>query len=122
MVENTEGVHHMIVCTLCSCYPKMLLGIPPAWYKSREYRSRAVIEPRTVLKEFGCEVPNDVEVRVVDSTADLRYFVLPKRPAGTEGLSEAAAGGAGQSGFDDRRIVRTRTVSRPQARGHNRLA
>jgi nitrile hydratase alpha subunit len=89
VVENTEGVHHMIVCTLCSCYPKMLLGIPPAWYKSREYRSRAVIEPRTVLKEFGCEVPNGVEVRVVDSTADLRYFVLPKRPAGTEGFSEA---------------------------------
>ena len=89
VVENTEGVHHMIVCTLCSCYPKMLLGIPPAWYKSREYRSRAVAEPRTVLKEFGCEVPNDVEVRVVDSTADLRYFVLPKRPAGTEGFSEA---------------------------------
>ena len=89
VVENTEGVHHMIVCTLCSCYPKMLLGIPPAWYKSREYRSRAVIEPRTVLKEFGCEVPNDVEVRVVDSTADLRYFVLAKRPAGTEGFSEA---------------------------------
>jgi hypothetical protein len=89
VVENAEGVHHMIVCTLCSCYPKMLLGIPPAWYKSREYRSRAVIEPRTVLKEFGCEVPNDIEVRVVDSTADLRYFVLPKRPAGSEGFSEA---------------------------------
>jgi nitrile hydratase alpha subunit len=89
VVENTEGVHHMIVCTLCSCYPKMLLGIPPAWYKSREYRSRAVIEPRAVLEEFGCEVPDEVEVRVVDSTADLRYFVLPKRPAGTEGFSEA---------------------------------
>ena len=89
VVENTERVHHMIVCTLCSCYPKMLLGIPPAWYKSREYRSRAVIEPRAVLKEFGCEVPKDVEVRVVDSTADLRYFVLPRRPAGTEGWNEA---------------------------------
>lgn len=88
VVENTEGVHHMIVCTLCSCYPKMLLGIPPAWYKSREYRSRAVIEPRAVLREFGCEVPDDVEVRVVDSTADLRYFVLPQRPDGTEGWSE----------------------------------
>jgi nitrile hydratase len=89
VVENTAGVHHMIVCTLCSCYPKMLLGIPPAWYKSREYRSRAVIEPRAVLEEFGCAVPDDVEVRVVDSTADLRYFVLPKRPAGTDGFSEA---------------------------------
>ena len=88
VVENTERVHHMIVCTLCSCYPKVLLGIPPAWYKSREYRSRAVIEPRAVLKEFGCEVPREVEVRVVDSTADLRYVVLPRRPAGTEGWSE----------------------------------
>ena len=89
VVENTERVHHMIVCTLCSCYPKVLLGIPPAWYKSREYRSRAVLEPRAVLKEFGCEVPREVEVRVVDSTADLRYVVLPHRPAGTEGWSEA---------------------------------
>ena len=88
VVENTDRVHHMIVCTLCSCYPKVLLGIPPAWYKSREYRSRAVVEPRAVLAEFGCHVPDDVEVRVVDSTADLRYFVLPKRPAGTEGWSE----------------------------------
>jgi nitrile hydratase len=88
VVENTERVHHMIVCTLCSCYPKVLLGIPPAWYKSREYRSRAVIEPRAVLKEFGCEVPREVEVRVVDSTADLRYVVLPRRPGGTEGWSE----------------------------------
>ena len=89
VVENTDRVHHMIVCTLCSCYPKVLLGIPPAWYKSPEYRSRAVSEPRKVLKEFGCEVPEDVEVRVVDSTADLRYFVLPRRPEGTEGWSEA---------------------------------
>ena len=88
VVENTERVHHMIVCTLCSCYPKVLLGIPPAWYKSREYRSRAVIEPRAVLQEFGCVVPREVEVRVVDSTADLRYVVLPRRPAGTEGWSE----------------------------------
>jgi nitrile hydratase alpha subunit len=88
VVENTERVHHMIVCTLCSCYPKMLLGIPPAWYKSPEYRSRAVIEPRSVLREFGCVVPADVEVRVVDSTADLRYVVLPRRPGGSEGWSE----------------------------------
>ena len=88
VVENTAEVHHMIVCTLCSCYPKMLLGIPPAWYKNPEYRSRAVIEPRAVLKEFGTELPADVEVRIVDSTADLRYMVLPARPSGTEGLSE----------------------------------
>jgi len=87
-VENTERVHHVIVCTLCSCYPKMLLGIPPAWYKNPEYRSRTVIEPRAVLKEFGTELPDEVEVRVVDSTADLRYMVLPMRPAGTEGWSE----------------------------------
>ena len=88
VVENTAEVHHMIVCTLCSCYPKVLLGIPPAWYKNPEYRSRAVIEPRAVLKEFGTELPGDVEVRVVDSTADLRYMVLPARPAGTERLNE----------------------------------
>ena len=78
----------MIVCTLCSCYPRMLLGIPPAWYKSPEYRSRAVSEPRAVLQEFGTQLPSDVEVRIVDSTADLRYMVLPARPKGTEGLSE----------------------------------
>ena len=88
VVENTAQVHHMIVCTLCSCYPKVLLGIPPAWYKNPEYRSRAVIEPRAVLREFGTELPRDVEVRVVDSTADLRYMVLPARPPGTERLSE----------------------------------
>lgn len=90
VVENTAQVHHMIVCTLCSCYPKVLLGIPPAWYKNPEYRSRAVIEPRAVLKEFGTELPDEVEVRVVDSTADLRYVVLPKRPAGTEHMNEAS--------------------------------
>lgn len=88
VVENTPGVHHMIVCTLCSCYPKVLLGIPPAWYKNVEYRSRAVIEPRAVLAEFGTRLPDDVEVRVVDSTADLRYMVLPERPAGTGGWGE----------------------------------
>ena len=88
VVENTAEVHHMIVCTLCSCYPKVLLGIPPAWYKNPEYRSRAVIEPRAVLKEFGTELPADVEVRVVDSTADLRYMVLPARPSGTERMNE----------------------------------
>ena len=88
VVENNGAVHHMIVCTLCSCYPKVLLGIPPAWYKNPEYRSRAVIEPRTVLREFGTELPAHVEVRVVDSTADLRYMVLPARPDGTEHMNE----------------------------------
>ncbi len=88
-VENTANLHNVIVCTLCSCYPKLLLGIPPAWYKSLAYRSRTVREPRAVLKEFGTEIGHGVEVRVHDSTADLRYFVIPARPAGTEGWSEA---------------------------------
>jgi nitrile hydratase len=87
-VENTPEVHNVIVCTLCSCYPKMLLGIPPAWYKSRAYRSRTVVDPRGVLKEFGVELPREVEVRVHDSTADLRYLVLPMRPKETRGWSE----------------------------------
>jgi nitrile hydratase subunit alpha len=89
-VENTERVHNVIVCTLCSCYPRLLLGLPPDWYKSRAYRSRTVREPRAVLAEFGTVIPDDVEVRVHDSTADLRYMVLPARPAGTESLDEAA--------------------------------
>lgn len=89
VVENTPAVHNMVVCTLCSCYPRMLLGLPPAWYKSRAYRSRAVREPRAVLREFGLELPAGVAVRVHDSTADLRYLVLPMRPPGTEGLTEA---------------------------------
>lgn len=89
VVENTPKVHNVIVCTLCSCYPRMLLGLPPSWYKSRAYRSRMVKEPRVVLKEFGLELPEDVTVRVHDSTADLRYLVLPMRPEGTEGMSEA---------------------------------
>ena len=89
VVENTPEVHNMVVCTLCSCYPRMLLGLPPAWYKSRAYRSRAVREPRAVLREFGLELPESVAVRVHDSTADLRYLVLPMRPAGTEGMTEA---------------------------------
>jgi len=88
VVENTEKVHNLIVCTLCSCYPRMLLGLPPDWYKSSEYRSRAVREPRSVLREFGTEIPDEVQVRVHDSTADLRYLVLPQRPAGTEHLTE----------------------------------
>ena len=88
-VENTPDVHNMVVCTLCSCYPRMLLGLPPAWYKSRAYRSRAVREPRAVLREFGLELPGTVAVRVHDSTADLRYLVLPMRPPGTESYNEA---------------------------------
>jgi nitrile hydratase len=88
VVENTPGIHNMVVCTLCSCYPWPVLGLPPVWYKSAPYRSRAVIDPRGVLREMGVEVAEDVEVRVWDSTAELRYLVLPERPAGTEGLSE----------------------------------
>ena len=89
VVENTPTVHNMIVCTLCSCYPWPVLGLPPVWYKSAPYRSRSVIDPRGVLREFGLELADNVEVRVWDSTAELRYLVLPERPAGTEGLSEA---------------------------------
>jgi len=87
VVENTPKVHNLIVCTLCSCYPWPVLGLPPVWYKSAPYRSRAVIDPRGVLREFGLDLP-DAEVRVWDSTAELRYLVLPERPAGTESLSE----------------------------------
>jgi nitrile hydratase len=87
-VENTPEVHNAIVCTLCSCYPRMLLGIPPDWYKSRNYRSRMVREPRAVLAEFGLQIPEHVTIRVHDSTADMRYLVLPMRPAGTDGWSE----------------------------------
>ena len=90
VVEDTPQVHNLIVCTLCSCYPRPLLGLPPDWYKSRAYRSRAVREPRAVLAEFGTVVPDDVAVRVHDSTADMRYLVLPLRPEGTEDLNEAA--------------------------------
>ena len=88
VVENTEKVHNVIVCTLCSCYPRMLLGLPPDWYKANAYRSRVVREPRAVLKEFGTELADDVEIRVHDSTADMRYLVLPRRPEGTEGMTE----------------------------------
>jgi nitrile hydratase len=88
VVENTPQVHNIVVCTLCSCYPWPVLGLPPVWYKSSPYRSRAVIDPRGVLKEFGLELPADIEVRVWDSTAELRYLVLPERPAGTEKLTE----------------------------------
>lgn len=88
VVENTAKVHNLVVCTLCSCYPWPVLGLPPVWYKSAPYRSRAVIDPRGVLREFGLELADDVEVRVWDSTAELRYLVLPERPAGTENLNE----------------------------------
>jgi len=88
VVENTPDTHNMIVCTLCSCYPRMLLGIPPDWYKSRNYRSRAVSEPRAVLEEFGLSLGEGTAIRVHDSTADMRYLVLPMRPAGTDGWSE----------------------------------
>ena len=89
VVENTPRVHNVIVCTLCSCYPRMLLGIPPEWYKSRAYRSRVVRAPRAVLAEFGTTLPDGVDIRVHDSTADMRYMVLPVRPHGTDGWDEA---------------------------------
>jgi nitrile hydratase subunit alpha len=88
VVENTADVHNVVVCTLCSCYPRWLLGLPPDWYKSRNYRSRAVREPRDVLREFGVDLCDDITVRVHDSTADMRYLVLPARPSGTEHWSE----------------------------------
>jgi nitrile hydratase len=87
VLENTPNQHHLVVCTLCSCYPRALLGYPPGWYKSFAYRSRAVREPRAVLAEWGTQIPDDVEIRVVDSTADYRWMVLPMRPKGTEGWS-----------------------------------
>jgi len=90
VVENTPKVHNLIVCTLCSCYPWSVLGLPPVWYKSAPYRSRAVIDPRGVMREFGLELPEDTEVRVWDSTAELRYLVLPERPAGSERLGQEA--------------------------------
>src|SRR5438552_15081986 len=88
VLENTPEVHNLVVCTLCSCYPWPVLGLPPVWYKSAPYRSRAVLDPRGVLREFGLELANDVEVRVWDSTAEVRYLVLPERPAGSERLNE----------------------------------
>ena len=88
VLENTETIHNLVVCTLCSCYPRMLLGLPPDWYKSKAYRSRAVRAPRAVLREFGTDIPDAIEIRVHDSTADMRYLVLPLRPAGTENLAE----------------------------------
>ena len=93
VMENTTGTHNLVVCTLCSCYPRFLLGIPPDWYKSRGYRSRAVREPRRVLAEFGTEIDAERRIRVHDSTADMRYMILPMRPAGTEGMSEEELAG-----------------------------
>jgi len=93
VVENTPQVHNAIVCTLCSCYPRVLLGIPPDWYKSRNYRSRMVREPRLVLREFGLNIAESVQIRVHDSTADMRYMVLPMRPKGTEGWDETRLAG-----------------------------
>ncbi len=90
VVENTPTLHNLVVCTLCSCYPWSVLGLPPVWYKSSPYRSRAVIDPRSVLREFGLDLPEDVEIRVWDSTAEVRYLVLPERPAGSESLGEEA--------------------------------
>src|SRR5438132_4462723 len=90
VLENTPKVHNLVVCTLCSCYPWPVLGLPPVWYKSAPYRSRAVLDPRGVLREFGVQLGDDVEVRVWDSTSEMRYLVLPERPAGTEGMSEDA--------------------------------
>ena len=89
-VENGPGIHNLVVCTLCSCYPWPVLGLPPVWYKSSGYRSRVVIDPRGVLAEFGTELPADTDIRVWDSTAEVRYLVIPERPAGTEGLDEVA--------------------------------
>jgi len=88
VIENTPAIHNMVVCTLCSCYPWPVLGLPPVWYKTPAYRSRAVLEPRKVLEEFGVTLPADTEIRVWDSTSEVRYLVLPMRPAGTEGWSE----------------------------------
>jgi nitrile hydratase len=93
VVENTPDVHNVIVCTLCSCYPWPTLGLPPAWYKDPPYRARMVREPRMLLAEMGCELPEDTEIRVWDSSAEVRYLVLPQRPAGTEGMSEADLAG-----------------------------
>lgn len=111
VLENTPKVHNLVVCTLCSCYPFPVLGLPPVWYKSAAYRSRAVIDPRDLLREFGLQLPKDVEVRVWDSTADLRYMVLPERPADTDGLSEAELAGLVTR---DAMVGTARVTHRPQ--------
>ena len=106
VIENTDKVHNLIVCTLCSCYPRPVLGLPPDWYKAKPYRARAVVEPRAVLAEFGTIIPDDVEVRVHNSTAMVRYLVLPKRPPGTEHFSEEGLCGPGHARHHDRRRPR----------------
>ena len=115
-LENTDDVHNVVVCTLCSCYPRELLGLPPSWYKSKAYRARIVREPRAVLEEFGTKIPDDVELRVRNSTADLRYLVVPKRPKGTEGMSEDELVGSRQPRRHDRRGER-QAAGRPGLTG-----
>jgi nitrile hydratase len=111
VLENTPKVHNLVVCTLCSCYPWPVLGLPPVWYKSAPYRSRAVIDPRGVLREFGVHLAEDVEVRVWDSTAEVRYLVIPQRPAGTEGMSEEELAAL----VTRDAMIGTATVEAPQA-------
>ena len=101
-LHNTAERHHMVVCTLCSCYPWPVLGLPPTWYKSAPYRSRAVKDPRGVLADFGVSLPDRTEIRVADSTAEVRYLVIPMRPRGTEGFSEEQLAATGDARFDDR--------------------
>jgi nitrile hydratase subunit alpha len=115
VVENTPKVHNLVVCTLCSCYPWPVLGLPPVWYKSAPYRSRAVIDPRGLLREFGLQLPDYVELRVWDSTADLRYLVLPERPPGSDGLSEDAL--AEWVSRDS--MIGTARAGKPTAGGHD---
>jgi nitrile hydratase len=102
-VANEPGVHNVVVCTLCSCYPWSILGLPPTWYKDAPYRARMVREPRVLLREMGCVVPDDVDIRVWDSSAEVRYLVVPERPAGAEGLPEEERGGTRDARLDDRR-------------------
>src|SRR5579875_704869 len=118
VVENTVRVHNLIVCTLCSCYPWALLGLPPVWYKSFAYRSRAVSEPRAVLREFGLEIPPEVEIRVWDSSAEVRYLVLPRRPSGTEKLDETALAAL----VTRDAMVGVATVQAPATRGRRAAA
>ncbi len=117
-LENTRKRHNMVVCTLCSCYPWPVLGLPPVWYKSAPYRSRAVADPRGVLADFGVSLPQDTEIRVWDSTSEIRYLVIPMRPAGTEGWSEEQARRAGHARFHDRH----RTAEAAEGRRHERRA
>jgi nitrile hydratase alpha subunit len=114
VMENTPRVHNMVVCTLCSCYPRTVLGLPPDWYKSRTYRARAVREPRAVLAEFGTVIPDGVEIRVHDSTADLRYLILPLRPEGTEAMTEEEL-----AGLVTRDSMIGVAVVKPSLKGHH---